>query len=442
MNAVLISPAPRPGVALLADAVPLVLAPLLGKSLLEYWLESLAAQGCTHVRILSSDRPHAVRDLVGSGARWGLIAEVVPEHHELTVGEVRAMARDTPGAPLAPGAVVLMDRLPGQPDLPLFESYASWFTALSAWMPHALTPARIGVTQRSPGIWVGLHAQVSSTARLEAPCWIGESALIGPDAVIGPNAIIEDCGIVERAAVVADSVVGPQTFVGEMISIRDSLASGSLLINWRSGSSLVVPDAFFLSGLDARRFAPPGSSWPARAAAFVAMVITAPFAVAVMALALLRGDSALQPRLGVRPQRQSRRPHSMETFAYYEITGARTWLRRWPQFWNVVGGDLAWFGNRPLRPTQVLALGNGFERLWLVAPVGLVSLADAHGCADTFTDETCAHASFYAVNASRRLNWFIFTRTLLQAAMSWPLRWTRRRERGLPIPQWAPKQEG
>ena len=53
----------------------------------------------------------------------------------------------------APHAVVLMDHLPGRPDLPLFESYASWFAALRAWLPRALTPSRVRVSEVSPGIW-------------------------------------------------------------------------------------------------------------------------------------------------------------------------------------------------------------------------------------------------------------------------------------------------
>ena len=45
-----------------------------------------------------------------------------------------------------------------------------------------------------------------------------------------------------------------------------------------------------------------------------------------------------------------------------------------------------------------------FERLWLAVPSGLVSLADAEGCTDSFSDEARAHSSFYAVQSSRAEN--------------------------------------
>jgi hypothetical protein len=442
MKALLICPADRPAVAHLAESRPLAVAPLLGQSVLEYWIETLAARGARRITILATDRPNQVRALVTDGARWGVQLEVVPQSRELSVAEARARYRPANEADWLPeDDVVLMDYLPGQPDKPLFESYASWFAALQAWMPHAVTPARIGAREIHPGVWVGLHAQISASAQLHPPCWIGEHTLVGPGTVVGPNAILDDRVIVEVGARVTESIVGPETFVGEMTSVHQSLAQGPTLVNWESGSCLRVPDAFLLCSLESRSFSLPGSSLVGRAAALAAMLVTAPFAGAVMALSLIRGDSPVQLRLAVRPSPWTRRG-PMDTFAYYELSGARNWLRRWPQFWSVVRGDLTWFGNRPLRPTQALGLANDFERLWLAAPAGLVSLADAHGCPEGLGDIACAHASFYAVNSSHKLNWFIFSRALFRAAAAWPLRWTRRKESGVPLPQLVPKQQG
>src|SRR5690606_15383883 len=142
-----------------------------------------------------------------------------------------------------------LDRLPGLPDRPLFDSYADWFAALQAFLPHAVTPARIGAREIAPGIWVGLHAQVSATARLQAPCWIGENVLVGDHATIGPGAILEDRAIVEPGATIAQSAIAPESFVGRWICVRDSLALGGTLIAWRNGSCLRVPDPFFLCAL-------------------------------------------------------------------------------------------------------------------------------------------------------------------------------------------------
>jgi hypothetical protein len=168
------------------------------------------------------------------------------------------------------------------------------------------------------------------------------------------------------------------------------------------------------------------------------MLVTAPAAIVIMLLSFIRGDPAMTSRLGVCPQRSSRGGRH-RTFIYYELTAGRNWLRRWPQFWSVVRGDFCWIGNRPLRPSEAMNLGNDFERLWLAAPIGLVSLADAHGCVDILSDETIAHSSYYTVNASRRLDWFIMVRTLCLAAANWPVRWSRRKPAAVALPQLAPK---
>ena len=462
MNALLICPAERPGVAQLAEAAPLVVAPLLGRTLIEYWIESLVARGAKHIVVLAADRPNDVRKVVGNGTRWGVQLDLIAQPRELSVEEAHQKFCRGAGSPVrqaqgpepveglrpcpdpaqqdcAPAVdLVVLDHLPGLPDHPLFESYAGWFEALQSFLPRAVTPDRIGAHQVQPGAWVGLHAQISPTAQLRAPCWIGERAVICDGATVGPHAIIEDRAVIEQGALVARSAIGPETFVGQHICVQHSLASGSTLLDWQNGSCLQVPDAFFLCSLNQRDFAATTPGLTSRMFAALAMLVTAPAAMVIMMLSFLRGEPPMTLRLGVRPLRGTRGARH-RTFAYYELTAGRNWLRRWPQFWCVLRGDLRWVGNRPLRPTEAQTLANDFERLWLAAPIGLVSLADAHGCVDTLSDETIAHSSYYAVNASRRLDCWIIVRTICLAAANWPIRWHRRKPATVAVPQLAPK---
>jgi NDP-sugar pyrophosphorylase family protein len=227
----------------LAESAPLAAVPLLGESLLVYWLVHLAARGAREVTILACDRPAAIRQLAGSGARWGLDVKVVAEMHELTPLE----ARDRHGD--ATTEVVLGDRLPGLPDIALCDSHADWYAGAQAWLDRAVTPDRTGVREIAPGIRVGWGTRIPADAVLRAPCWIGEKVRLGRGVTIGPNAIIEDRAIVDDGAEVLHSIIGPDTFVGENTEVGDSLAFGDLLINWRSGSCLRVPDEFLLCSL-------------------------------------------------------------------------------------------------------------------------------------------------------------------------------------------------
>ena len=251
MKALLICPSIRLAVPHLAESGPLALAPVLGGSVVSHWIEHLAVLGARHVRIVASDRTDQVRAKVGDGARWGVRLEVVSTKLEPSPAEAAGTfyGPDDAGRLPAPHDTVLMSHLPGTPQLPLFESYAGWFEALLGWLPRALTPTRVRVAEIRPGVWVSRRAHVSPSAQLIGPCWIGDQVFVEPGAVIGPNAIIEDRAVVESEAQVTQSWVGPDTFVGPMTAVASSLAWGSTLVNWRTDSSLHVPDPFLMCSL-------------------------------------------------------------------------------------------------------------------------------------------------------------------------------------------------
>ena len=251
MKTLLICPAIRPAVPELAKNGPLATAPILGECIVSHWIEHMAMLGARDVRVVAADRADRVRAILGDGARWGVQLEVIAASIEPTPAEATAHYRADGDAGWleAPNDIIVMNHLPGCPELPLFESYASWFAAQLAWMPYALTPSRVRVSELRPGIWVGRRAHLSPTAELIAPCWIGDQVFVEPGAIVGPGAIIEDRSVVADDARITQSWVGPDTFVGPMTSVASSLAWGSSLTNWRSDSSLQVPDPFLLCSL-------------------------------------------------------------------------------------------------------------------------------------------------------------------------------------------------
>ena len=261
---VLICPGTRPAVHALSHSAPLALTPLLGKTLLEHWLDHLTDNGVRRVYLVASDRPEQVRAWLGDGVRWELKVEVMAEAAELTIAEARAQysADELFDACAKRDGVLVMDFLPGAPEWPLFRSYADWFMAVTRRLPQAASdPDRIGVRELQPGVWAGLHTRISPDAELRAPCWLGENVLIGPRAIVGPGAIVEDGTMLAADAEVANSIVGPGTYVGEFTEVKNSLASGSTLINWQNGSCIQVPDAFLLSPLDQRVTTAQANPW-------------------------------------------------------------------------------------------------------------------------------------------------------------------------------------
>lgn len=247
-KALLICPSARAGVPELSKTAPLGAVPLLGESLVEYWLSHLALAGIKDVKILADDRPEQIGKVAGDGARWGLKVEITTELRELTAAQAQIKyASEFPAT--GQHLIALLDHFPGAQQWPLFTSHLDLFTALMRWMPKAKTIDRVGVREVKPGIWLGLHAQVSPEAQLRAPCWIGQHVYVGARATVGPNAAIEDRSFIEAGAEIVNSVIGADTFVGRLAALQKSFAWGSTLVNWETDSVIHVPDAFLLCGL-------------------------------------------------------------------------------------------------------------------------------------------------------------------------------------------------
>lgn len=412
MKALLLCPEQRPAVSRLAEVCPLVLVPLMGKTLLDYWLDHLADQGVTHVYVVAADRPEQVRAWIGEGPRWSMKVEVATEPRELTPAEARARYRgnDRLGWLPEPDDIRVIDCLPGQPDWPRFTSYGDWFVSTKHWLPRAAAaPDRVGLREVKPGVWIGLRSRVAGDAELVAPCWIGENTFVGERAKVGPGAIVENGAVIAGHTDIEDSVVGPETFIGEWTELKNSIAWGSTLINWRTDSCTRVPDAFLMCALSHRPAAVRAARWPGRLLAMLVMLLTLPVGLYGVLKAWLRGGPVLQLRVAVRPDGADGSPES-ETLVYHEFSAVHGLVRRWPQLWKVVRGEFAWVGNRPLSPAAAAMLSNEFERLWLKAPIGLFSLADAEACAEPFNEEARTHASYYAVQSGWRMDLSILGR--------------------------------
>jgi hypothetical protein len=412
MRALLLSPGRSRAVPLLSETGPLCIAPLLGKCLAEYWIEHLTSLGAKEIVVIASDRPAQVRAHLGDGTRWGLRVTVRAEKNELTLEEARA--KYCTRFATTPQIVIAMDHLPGQPARLLFKSYANWFAGIQAWIPQAQAEERIGVCEVQPGVWIGQHCRIDPSVEFVAPCWLGNNVTVQAGAILGPSAIIEDGALVSTGARVVQSVIGPSTFVGDHALVGRSLAQSSTLINWATNSTLLVPDAIWLSSLDEglnRRWP---STWYGRVMAAYLLLLTSPVALWAFFRSIIRVESTLKIRQGLRLRAPGAFIRPL-TFNYTELRHASGFLKRWPQLWSIVRGDMGWIGNRPLTPREYATLAPGFEQLWLARPPGLISLADAAGCSPGLGPEACAHASYYAVKAGPEMHRQILSDVLRHA---------------------------
>jgi len=413
MKALIICPADRQAVAALARRRPLALTPCLGQPVLGQVLAWLASAGAREITVLAADRPDRIRSFVGRGEAWGVKIEVLPEARELTVAEARAKYQTGVGSWLpAPHDVFLLDHLPQWPDRSLWESYAGWRQVLLACLPQAARE-KVGMREISPGVYLGLRTRVAESAQLIAPCWIGANVWLGPRVVIGPETIVEDDVYVDEGAEISRGVIGPKTYVGALTEVRDSLAWGRDLLNLANGSVTEVTDHFLLGELGPPK-RPASSNVLGRLAAMLLLGLASPLVLVAWLKNRGSGQPLFRRKIAVRSGSRVARPVG-DTLVYYELRGVRGLARRWPQLWAIVRGQFVWIGNRPLAPDEAVQLQGEFDQLWLNAPTGLFSLADAMGDPEDLSDETRAHASFYAVDPGRHKDLKIFWRVICNA---------------------------
>ena len=407
MKALIICPDRPAGLPFLARKRPAALAPLLGPSLLGHALAAVAEAGAKRVIVLAADRPEEVRAAVGRGERWGLQIEVIAERCELTVEEARRKYRAANHESWLPEGedVRVADRLPGNAGVSPMADAKDWFAAVESALPEAHRH-RVGVREISPGVWAGLQTRVETTAELRAPCWLGEGTWVRAGAKVGPNVFVEDHALIDHDAEVRESWVGPGTYVGAMTHVNHSLVWGNGLLNWETNSFAEVPDAFLLSDLEAVSPLRASGAFVGRALALCTALLTFP----VVIFAWMRGGGTVDRRAVVPVGAGAH--SSVREVTYREFSTLSGLWRRWPQLWNIVRGEFSWVGNRPITREQAAELTTEFEQLWLAAPIGLLSLADAEGCAESFDDQARAHASFYAAQAGPRLNRQILRRAL------------------------------
>src|SRR5262245_12990992 len=89
MKTILICPNQASGITVLADLKPLPALPLLGEAFICYWMQHLAAEKFTEVRIVTPDAVEAIGECTGDGSRWGLKVEIFHELCDLQPEEAR-----------------------------------------------------------------------------------------------------------------------------------------------------------------------------------------------------------------------------------------------------------------------------------------------------------------------------------------------------------------
>ena len=346
-------------------AEPFVLWPVGPRPLLAHWMDEAVTRGARSVRILSPDRPNALREFFAAGDYWSCAVEVLssrPADWPADADVLDHLPRTAAPNPPADAAALIR----------------RWLELNLQWIRDR-PEGGITIDQRHPaGGWVGPKARLHPAAVLTAPFWIGARTEIGARARIGPDVVVGASCVVDEDAEIVGGAALEGTYVGQHVSLRHKIADGGVLLDVVRGCRVEIGEDFILAPL-ADAGGRPGLA--ERGVAF--------------GLALL--GSLLAWRHGRETQVEEFLSHRASVVPVATGTRGPLVVRRRHWLYRVVRGHWRLAGLLPRAETAMAGLAPDVREALLRAPVGVFSLADVHGCHRAGEGDEWVHALFQAV---------------------------------------------
>ncbi len=258
-------------------------------------------------------------------------------------------------------------------------------------LPRVRYPSIEG-QQIAPGIWIGSNHIIHPSARLAPPVFIGEGCRIGREVELGPEVVIGSDVVVDDEATIQASIILDHTYVGNLVNIHNRAIRQTTMIDIRSSESAQIVDPFLLSATNGITTA--GGRWRRRLATLVALLlllVTLPLILLIGLVVFITSGGHLferLPRVGRRASatdEQLSEPQPIDLLAFRTQRPDGTWslvggwlhryeLDRLPELWNVVRGDLALVGVKPLHPAEAVHLVEAWQQKRYESPAGFTGL--------------------------------------------------------------------
>jgi len=335
----------RPETAILTNGpttatfgMPNELLPLLGRSLTQRAVETIVGAGIRDIHVILGEDPRAMRLLLGDGTRWGCRIhyhhalpgepvsalvhrlglpmdryQILADTTRLPIGITEQLAAPVGGAgevwvhssagvrgwsgwgrvrtgwlagcdlPLA--STALADHMLGDPAISRKDVAQTLSAATPRDILHATSELLAGPV---PRVIIGRGSRVDPTAHLIAPVWIGRNVRIGRNTRVGPGVTIGDGALIEAGSILSNAMILSDTFVGDGLTVEDTIIGGSRLASVRLGTVIDITDTHLLS--HAARGSRIGSvDWRERALAAALRLVLSPLRLAAGGRRLVPG---------------------------------------------------------------------------------------------------------------------------------------------------------
>jgi len=246
------------------------------------------------------------------------------------------------------------------------------------------------------GIWIGRNTVIHPNVRFQPPVMVGDNCYIGAGVQLGPTAVIGNNVIVDEEATILNTAVFNGTYVGQLVNLENRLVNKGQVVDIATGEAVQVTDQFLI-GRAFQTVSDTGLFQLLEKGAAITLLLGLSWFMGLIGLlTLLIQRKVLSKTTYYHSDVQSSwrnssftpKPLYLWEFATRnrqgELTGYGRWLTRWhfhrlPQLWNVIRGDLALVGVKPLTETETRHIQEewqqkrferkaGFTGLWFVQP--------------------------------------------------------------------------
>lgn len=224
-----------------------------------------------------------------------------------------------------------------------------------------------------PGVWVGQNHSIHPSVKIAAPVYIGSNSYIGREVEIGSGTVIGSNVVIDDEATVSGSTILSETYVGQLVKVESRVVTASSISDPTSGETTEVVDPFLLSHVGAQSEGPNRLARALNGAVAAALLTIASPLLALLWLLSFIGSGgrpiARLRRVGQRITNPDGSPglHSFDLLNFQTrrrgggyMPGGR-WMERWelnrlPELCNVLRGDMALVGVKPLSPAEAAQL--------------------------------------------------------------------------------------
>ncbi len=277
--------------------------------------------------------------------------------------------------------------------------------AAAGRIPGLLIPGR----QTALGLTQGRNSQVSSRSLKLGIAFVGSGSEVHPTAELNHEVVISDQVIIDRHAKLSDTVVLPNTYVGELVSLTNSIARGNDLIRVDIDTHVRVTDAFLLADLRQTTLGNGLSPLLNRIGGLLLLLLSLPlWPIALLSATQEKTSAQLihSRRLrGNRIELTEFGERQRNEFTAWEWATTRPLLRSLPRILAVVNGDLRLVGVEPVTTEQASHRTEEWERYADGAPAGLIGPTQLRYSSQTPEEERLLSDAYYVGQHDRWKNW-------------------------------------